>query len=245
MNITENNIVGEIVAQDYRTASVFNASGIDFCCRGNRSLAEVCKTNNIETTKLLNELNLIHEDESNTTDYNSWPIDLLVDYIEKKHHRYVETKISEIKPYLNKIVRVHGAEHPELNEVEALFLDSAGELTKHMKKEELVLFPFVKKMVTTKDNGGELDIPHFKKVENPVEMMKEDHDNEGVRFRKIAELTQNYEPPSDACNTYTVTLALLKEFEADLHLHIHLENNILFPKALALEDELRSLKKTN
>ncbi len=151
------------------------------------------------------------------------------------YHRYVEEKIQEIKSYLGKICKVHGNHHPELFEINELFHACAGELAMHMKKEELILFPFIRKMVKAKLQGTPLDASHFGTVENPINMMKHEHDAEGERFRKIFQLSNSYTPPQDACNTYKVTFALLKEFEEDLHLHIHLENNILFPKAVEME----------
>ena len=220
MNIQENQIIGELVAKDYRTASVFKKYGIDFCCQGNRTINDACEAKKIDDKLVVSDLNaLIQSNSENTTDYKSWPIDLLADYIEKKHHRYVEEKTSEIKPYLDKICRVHGERHPELFEINGHFNATAGELAKHMKKEELIVFPRVRKMVQAKQENAE-------------------HTTEGDRFRKIETLSNNYTPPEDACNTYRVTIALLKEFEQDLHLHIHLENNILFPKAIELEKEL-------
>lgn len=238
MSITEKSIIGELVVQDYRTASVFKNHGIDFCCNGNRTIEEACDKKKADTAKLIEELEQAIVSENNSsTDYSSWPLDLLADYVEKKHHRYVETKIQEIKPFLNKVVKVHGAQHPELAEIEELFNASAGELTMHMKKEELVLFPFIRKMAEAKANGQSIPTPHFGTVQNPINMMHHEHDAEGERFRKISELTNNYTPPTDACNTYRVTFSLLKEFEEDLHLHIHLENNILFPKAIQMEQQ--------
>lgn len=239
MNITEKSNIGELVAQDYRTASVFKNFGIDFCCNGNRSIETACEKKNIEANDLINELKKISlsSNNSNLTDFSSWSLDLLADYIEKKHHRYVESKIGEIKPFLNKIVKVHGEQHPELTEVEKLFNASAGELTMHMKKEELVLFPFIRKMAEAKQTNQPIPSPHFGTVQNPINMMHNEHDTEGERFRKISELTNNYTPPADACNTYRVTFSMLKEFEEDLHLHIHLENNILFPKAVEMEKQ--------
>jgi regulator of cell morphogenesis and NO signaling len=237
MNITEKNIIGELVAHDYRTASVFKNFGIDFCCNGNRSIETACENKNIETNRLIGELKQVlhNSNSSDSIDYSSWPLDLLADYIEKKHHRYVEAKIGEIKPFLNKIVKVHGDKHSELAEVEELFNASAGELAMHMKKEELVLFPFIRKMTEAKHTGQSIPAPHFGTIQNPISMMHHEHDAEGERFRKIAELTNNYTPPTDACNTYRVTFLMLKEFEEDLHLHIHLENNILFPKSIEME----------
>ena len=108
----------------------------------------------------------------------------------------------------------------------------------HMKKEELILFPFIRKMAKAKQENTKLDTPNFGTVQNPIEMMMEEHTTEGDRFRKIETLSNNYTPPEDACNTYRVTFALLNEFEQDLHMHIHLENNILFPRAIELEKQL-------
>jgi regulator of cell morphogenesis and NO signaling len=239
MNFQENNIIGELVAQDYRAAAVFKKYGIDFFCQGNRTIEDACAAKNLDSKLVVTDLNSIdHVSSEGTTDYKSWPIDLLVDYIEKKHHRYVEEKTQEIKPYLDKICRVHGEHHPELFEINEHFTAAAGELATHMKKEELVLFPFVRKMTKAKQENVKPGIPHFGTVGNPIQMMMNEHTTEGERFRKIETLSNNYTPPQDACNTYRVTFALLKEFEQDLHLHIHLENNILFPKAIELEKQL-------
>lgn len=239
MEIKEDQIVGELVAKDYRTASIFKSFGIDFCCKGNRTINEVCENKNIEKTLLLQDLGKATSTTNDVSaDYNSWSIDLLADYIEKKHHRYVEAKTTEIKPYLDKICKVHGAQHPELFEIKEHFNAAAGELTMHMKKEELILFPYIRKMVEAKLDGKKLAEAHFGTVKNPIQMMLQEHEMEGDRFATITTLSNNYTPPADACNTYKVTFALLKEFENDLHLHIHLENNILFPKAISLEKEL-------
>jgi regulator of cell morphogenesis and NO signaling len=239
MKIQENQIIGELVAKDYRTASVFKKYGIDFCCQGNRTINEACEKKNIDSKSVVNDLDtIIQAQGENSTDYKSWPLDLLADYIEKKHHRYVVEKTAEILPYLDKICRVHGERHPELFEINEHFNATAGELAKHMKKEELILFPFVRKLAKAKHEGLKVDSAPFGTIQNPIEAMMQEHSTEGDRFRKIEELSNNYTPPQDACNTYGVTLGLLKEFEQDLHLHIHLENNILFPKAIELEREL-------
>lgn len=241
MTITKERFIGEIVAEDYRTAQIFKKHNIDFCCKGNRSIENVCESQNIESNQLLDELEILQQEASTgAKDYQFWPLDLLADYIEKKHHRYVENRIPEIMPYLEKLCKVHGNRHPELFEITSEFKKSAGELAAHMKKEELILFPFVRKMVEAKQKGEKIALPHFGSVENPVAMMKEEHQTEGERFMHIANLSNNYTPPADACNTYRVTFALLNEFEEDLHLHIHLENNILFPKAIDLEKEFRT-----
>ncbi|HQV36980.1 iron-sulfur cluster repair di-iron protein [Flavobacterium sp.] len=235
----ENQIIGELVAKDYRTASVFKKYSIDFCCQGNRTIQEACDKKNIDSKKVLEDLDTLVQTKSEaTTDYQSWPLDLLADYIEKKHHRYVQDKTLEIQPYLDKICRVHGEHHPELFEIKNEFNASAGELAAHMKKEELILFPFIRKMVKVKQENSNVEAANFGTVKNPIQMMMDEHTVEGNRFRRIEELSNNYTPPQDACNTYRVSFALLKEFEQDLHLHIHLENNILFPKAVEIENDL-------
>ena len=235
----ENQIIGELVAKDYRTASVFKKYSIDFCCQGNRTIQDACDKKNIDSKKVLEDLDTLVQTKSEaTTDYQSWPLDLLADYIEKKHHRYVQDKTLEIQPYLDKICRVHGEHHPELFEIKNEFNASAGELAAHMKKEELILFPFIRKMVKVKQENSNVEAANFGTVKNPIQMMMDEHTVEGNRFRRIEELSNNYTPPQDACNTYRVSFALLKEFEQDLHLHIHLENNILFPKAVEIENDL-------
>ncbi|MEN9447964.1 MAG: hypothetical protein RJA25_1254 [Bacteroidota bacterium] len=242
MSITKETIIGDLVAQDYRVAAIFKKNNIDFCCNGNRSIGEACEKQNISTEQVINELSGIsHQNNAANIDYNSWPLDLLADYIEKKHHRYVEAKIQEIIPYLEKINRVHGGRHPELAEVEQLFKDSAGELTVHMKKEELMLFPAIRKLAQAQLTNTEPSKAPFGSVQNPISAMMHEHDIEGDRFRQISALTNDYSAPEDACNTYRVTFALLKEFEEDLHLHIHLENNILFPKSIALEEQFATV----
>ncbi|NRD24361.1 iron-sulfur cluster repair di-iron protein [Winogradskyella litoriviva] len=230
--------IGQYVADDFRTAAIFSKYKIDFCCNGNRTVEEACNKKGIDSTILLDELNQVLDSKSGESiDYKSWPLDLLTEYIEKKHHRYVEEKIPVLLQFLNKLCLVHGERHPELFKINELFTASAGELASHMKKEELILFPFVKRMVNATLKNEAIQSPQFGTVENPIEMMMEEHDTEGQRFREIAELTDNYNPPADACNTYKVTYAMLEEFEKDLHLHIHLENNILFPKAIKLEQQ--------
>lgn len=238
MENLKNKTIGSFVAEDFRTAAVFSKYRIDFCCKGNRTVTEVCEKQNIDADTLLeNVLQVVQSENNGSIDFNSWPLDLLADYIEKTHHRYVEEKTNVLLPFLDKLCKVHGASHPELFKINELFQGCAGELSQHMKKEELVLFPFIKRMVKTKESDGILSQPSFGTVSNPIAMMMHEHDNEGERFREIAALTDNYNPPADACTTYRVTFAMLKEFEADLHKHIHLENNILFPKAVILEKD--------
>jgi len=236
MDLQKTTLIGDFVAKDFRTAAVFSKYDIDFCCKGQRRLEEVCAKNNINETNLLNELNTVLSTKNDSgIDFNSWPLDLLIDYIEKNHHRFVQEKTPVILQFLDKLCNVHGSNHPELFEIKELFKSSADELAPHMKKEELVLFPFISRMINATNSHGVIGKPHFGTVKKPISAMMEEHDHEGERFRTIATLTNNYTPPEDACNTYKVTYSMLQEFEQDLHKHIHLESNILFPKAKALE----------
>lgn len=234
--------IGEIVADNYRTAQIFKNHKIDFCCKGNRSIGEVAEKNKLDAALLLKEIeNVQNQANDNGIDFQSWPLDLLADYVEKKHHRYVEQQTPILQQYLDKLCRVHGNHHPELFEITDHFNASAGDLAMHMKKEELILFPAVRKMVKAKQTGSQMERPNFGTIHNPIQMMMAEHETEGDRFRLIDSLSNNYTPPADACNTYRVTFSLLEEFEDDLHRHIHIENNILFPKAEAMEKELNMI----
>lgn len=236
METINNKTIGSLVAENFKAATVFQKFGIDFCCKGNRTIGEACETQNLDAKDVEKEvLSVMAKRENAAIDYNSWPIDLLADYIEKTHHRYVTEKIPELNIYLNKLCKVHGARHPELLTIYKHFLASAEELTMHMKKEEDILFPFIREMVKAANSKSELERPFFATVQNPIAMMMMEHDKEGGRFREISKLSNGYTAPEDACTTYKVAYALLKEFEEDLHTHIHLENNILFPKAISLE----------
>ncbi|MAT55722.1 MAG: iron-sulfur cluster repair di-iron protein [Saprospirales bacterium] len=232
MTVNQNQTVGEIVASDYRAASVFRAHGIDFCCRGGRTIQDVCESKNIPVDTLLGELEeAMASKGGEMADYSTWPLDLLVDYIEKRHHRYVAEKSPELLQYLDKLCKVHGERHPELFQIRDEFVQAAGELAAHMKKEELILFPYVRRLATEKAPSA----PPFGTVQNPINMMMHEHTVEGDRFERISRLSNNYTPPADGCTTYRVAFAMLQEFEEDLHMHIHLENNILFPRAIEME----------
>lgn len=238
MNITSETRIGELVAQDYRTALVFKKHKIDFCCQGGRTIKEACEKKELNENQVLEELENIYTAIAPINNFQDFQLDDLVDYIEDNHHQYVSQAIPVIQQYLDKVCKVHGAHRPELFQIHELFSQSAEELSHHMMKEELVLFPFVKRMAQAQRDNEKLELPGYGSVENPIAMMKHEHNTEGERFRKIAEISNDYQPPAEACNTYRVVFALLKEFEEDLHKHIHLENNILFPKAIELEKTL-------
>ncbi|WP_426064081.1 iron-sulfur cluster repair di-iron protein [Flavobacterium sp. DSP2-3-1] len=236
METLEKITIGEYVAKDFRTAAIFSKYGIDFCCKGNRTIEEACEKKGVDTDQLMDQINTVLATKNDSAiDFKTWPLDLLADYIEKTHHRYVEEKTQILLPFLDKLCKVHGANHPELFEINELFIGCAGELAQHMKKEELMLFPFIKKMAKAALNEEQIVKPQFGTVKNPIAMMMQEHETEGDRFVKIAALTNNYTPPADGCSTFRVTYAMLADFEQDLHKHIHLENNILFPSAMLLE----------
>ncbi len=169
-------------------------------------------------------------------DFNAWELDVLIDYIIEVHHSYVIESLPVLSQYAQKVAKVHGESHKVLLEINTLVHEIIEELSVHLKKEEQVLFPYIKQLVAAKAKGKEVGTPHFQTVSNPISMMENDHEKVGAVFKHIAQLTNNYTPPEWACNTFKALYAMLEEFEQDLHQHIHLENNILHPKALALEN---------
>lgn len=228
-----NQTIANIVANDYRTAAVFSKHKIDFCCKGGRPLETVCKDANIDMQEIIGELVAATTDDSvKVMDYQHLPLDLLIDFIEKKFHREIREKTPIMLGYLEKVATVHGKAYNELYEIYRLFVGCANELEAHMQKEEKVLFPYIKQLF-----AKETPEACFPTIQAPIGVMKHEHEAEGDRFRRIAELSSNYTPPQGACNTYKVAYAMLNEFEQDLHLHIHLENNILFPQAIELEKQ--------
>ena len=239
MTINSNTPVGEVVKMNLNTAPVFQANHIDYCCGGSKSISEACSDAGIEPAELIDQLEKITEKTDPDSEFfNSLPLDDLCDYIVKRHHQYVKSNIPFLKASLDKICDVHGENHPELFDLRKLFNGSAGDLTMHMQKEEIMLFPYIAKMAKSEKEGSEISSSVFGSVENPIRMMISEHDTEGRRFDSIAGISNNYEIPGDACMTYKATILRLKDFENDLHRHIHLENNILFPKAIELESQV-------
>lgn len=239
MNTLKERTVGEIVAEDYRTAGVFKKFGLDFCCGGGRPITEACEQKGINVDILLDELEAITTDGDDSHNYKEWSPNLLIDYIEQRHHRFVRDKLPEIEIYAKKVAKVHGSRHEELNEILYEFLMLKDELINHLEKEERLLFPYIKELVRCKENGEKMkQKPSFGTVENPVKMMEDEHDEAGEAMGKIQRLSDNFTPPEDACASYRVLFQNLEGFQNDLHKHVHLENNILFPKALELEKRL-------
>lgn len=240
MEFTKEKSVGSFVAENYRAAGVFQKYNIDFCCRGGISVAEASSMNNLDANVLLKELKeVLTKEDNDSTDFRSWPLDKLADYIVETHHSYIVKSTPVLKQYLDKICEVHGDRHMELFEIRDHFNTATANLEAHMKKEEAMLFPYIHKLMQISNNQSTDTIKQgFGTVQNPVRVMMMEHDAEGERFRTMSQLSNGYTAPEDACRTYQVAFALLNEFESDLHRHIHLENNILFPGAIKLEDEL-------
>jgi regulator of cell morphogenesis and NO signaling len=244
MKISKNSVVGEIVANNYKTSEVFNACKIDFCCNGNRSLKAAADAAGTNLNELMQHIEKVLNAESlGSIDFKSIGLTELIKHILDVHHTFVSKKSIEIVPYLEKIRSVHGENHPELREIEMEFKEAVGELAMHMKKEELILFPYIKKLEKAYNEKLMMATPMFDSVASPIAGMKHEHAVEGNRFAKISKLSNAYTPPEDGCGTYQVAYKLLEEFEKDLHLHIHLENNILFEKALQLESDYHQLMK--
>lgn len=238
MNINENKTVAEVVTENIKASNVFKKHGIDFCCGGGISLEKACAKHKVDYAILEKELVAVDEVPNRTYDYNSWELDFLLDHIVNIHHTYVEQSLPIISQYSEKVANVHGQHHDEVIEINRLFQEAAGDLAAHLKKEELVLFPFIKQLHKADKEGTDLSTANFGTVNNPINVMENEHETVGDIFKTIAKLTNNYTPPEEACNTFRALYASLEEFEQDLHQHIHLENNILHPKALALEKKL-------
>lgn len=238
MRIQKENKIGEVVAVNFHTAKVFESYGLDFCCGGKRSIEEACFAKGVDTVKLLAELERTTENNVTSTRFDTWEADFLADYIINNHHAYVVNAVSTIDHHLQKVVNAHGEKHPEVCGIETIFNELKDELLNHMAKEEKMLFPYIKKMNIALKNTLELPVPPFGTIDNPIKVMESEHENAGLLALKINELSSGYMPPKDACATFRVLYNELKEFEDDLHVHIHLENNILFPKAKILEAKL-------
>ena len=235
--------VGEIARLYPKTMSFFDAAGIDFCCGGKRTLETACIGKKIEPTSFARELNELiaqPDDEIDLKALTSLPLDQLAQHIVEKHHKYVQQQTAELLRLTAKVSRVHGGEHPELLEVYSIFQALATELAGHMKKEELILFPWITRLAAAERGEIAYQQPPFGSLTNPIGMMEQEHDSAGDGLGRIRELTNNYVLPQGGCASYWQMLNYLEEFEKDLHLHIHLENNVLFPSAIKMEAQIQS-----
>jgi regulator of cell morphogenesis and NO signaling len=227
--------IGELVAEDYRVALIFKKHGVDFCCGGKRTVERACRDKDINVGEMESEIFAVQNQAiGGEHKFNDWSPSFLADYIVNVHHSYVNSNLGLITEFANKVAKVHGNQHPENIRIAEIWPEIAAELTTHMKKEELMLFPYIKKM----EGEGKLPKSVFGTVVNPVSMMEAEHESVGDLMKEIQILSNNYTPPATACNTYRVLYAKLKEFQDDLFQHIHLENNILFPKIVKLEAQL-------
>ncbi|MFV0605788.1 MAG: iron-sulfur cluster repair di-iron protein [Niabella sp.] len=235
----EEETVGSIAAKDLRKAEVFKEKGIDFCCGGRKTLQQACEAAGISEEELRQALEAV--DKAPVTpsqDYNKWELDFLADYIVNTHHRYVKESVDNIYAMAVKVTGRHGNQHPELKEVAERIRPFLQELLHHTEKEEQILFPIIKASVAKKrDQSIELKTPPGF-VQQPIAVMQLEHENAGEDLSFFRKVTNNYALPDGACNSYRYLYEKMQEFENDLHQHIHLENNILFPKAIKLDEEL-------
>jgi regulator of cell morphogenesis and NO signaling len=221
--------IGELVANDFRAAAIFKQGGIDFCCGGKMSLEQACAEKNLNLDQFISKLNdLKNEPTAPSQNFKDWDLAFLCDYIVNTHHQYVLKTLPQLVSYTQKIASVHGQNHPELIEIGELFGKINAELLQHLKNEEEVLFPAIKQALKSNSKTAK------ETIVSEIKRMTGEHEFAGGAMDEINKLSNSYFLPVDACNTFSVTYKLLEQFEDDLHIHVHLENNILYPKALTL-----------
>jgi regulator of cell morphogenesis and NO signaling len=232
---TSDRTIGQIVADDYRTAKIFEHHGIDFCCGGNVALAATCAKKGIDLAAITRELERVKsEPVERSQNYLSWEMPFLADYIINAHHTYLKENTGQIAAYAYKIAAVHGAHHPEVIEIAAIFEKIAGDLATHLREEEEVFFPAIKRADAATKAGAGPAPKDLETIRESLGKLGREHEEIGDAIHTIRHLANEYAIPSDVCNTFVVTYQKLKEFEDDLHKHVHLENNILFPKSARL-----------
>lgn len=235
MAIATDKTVGEIAAGNPAAVRVFEKLNIDYCCGGKRPLAEVCREKGLAADQLATELERAAAPPENR-DWSAASLTELADYIVSKHHSYLRQELPALSVRLAKVVEAHGASHGDsLHPLSYTFEGLESELVSHMMKEEMILFPLIRRMEEAERKGGGLPPAHCGSIRNPITVMEYEHDSAATALREMRRLTGDYAAPADACATYHALLNGLQALEADLHVHIHLENNILFPKALAAE----------
>lgn len=231
--------VGEIAAKDLRKAEVFKKYGIDFCCGGKKSLKQACEEKGIDLAEVEAALDQPQATVSQVNDYNRWQPDFLADYIYNQHHRYYYDEAPVVLDLLQKVAGHHGTTHPFLIQLNYLFSQLVPELNTHFIKEERVVFPFIKALVEAKRTGNHELLHSQPSLTEPIQIMESDHEAAGEILEEIKEITDGFTPPASACNSFQLLYKKLSDLYEDMHQHIHLENNILFPKALSIEKELR------
>lgn len=225
--------VGQWVATHPQTSRLFEASRIDYCCGGGKSLEQACRDSELDPQQILAQLHEAVKAAGGelAENWTQTSLTALCDHIEQTHHAYLRTELPRLTTLIAKIVDAHGEAHPELSQVQHEFAALRGELEPHMFKEEQVLFPAIRRL----EQSESPPVFPFGTVANPIRMMEHEHDNAGNGLAHIRELTCDYRAPADACNTYRAALDGLHELELDLHQHIHKENSILFPRAIEHE----------
>ena len=239
--IEPTSFVTDIVTHDYRTADVFRKYNIDFCCGGKWPLETVCQNKNLKTNDVINDLRkVVRQYSSNAAiDFDKWDIDFLADYILNVHHRYLEKALPEIKIQISKFLDGHRKKFPELENLEDIIDRFLKEIPPHMKQEEEIFFPYIKQINHAHKHQESYARLLIRTLRKPLEeVMIKEHETTGSNLNKLRTITNNYSPPEHSCITHKITFAKLKELDVDLVQHIHLESNILFPKAIAMEQEL-------
>jgi len=234
--------LAQIVNSSHKAASVFEKYHLDFCCKGKRSLEQACIEQELAVSQVTGELENIFGNESNTSTihFDKMNLTQLSDYIVQTHHAYVKSEMPQLYAYLEKVSSKHGERDPELYKIFQTFAAVKEEMEGHMKKEELVLFPRIKELQKMSDGENanlQLNIAYLQSL---ITVMEQEHDHAGTLLNDIRIFSNDYTPPQDACTTYRLCFAALKAFELDLHQHVHLENNILFPKAIRMFSELQT-----
>ena len=237
MAIATTNTVGELAVEIPNATREFEKLGIDYCCGGSRTLGEACAEAKISVDEALERLqkSMTAAAPSAGQDWQNQPLADLIGHITSTHHVFVREECPRIEALAAKVASAHDKNHPELLQVQELFAALAEELRVHLMKEEQVLFPYVSRMEESVLSGEPVPPAMFGTVVNPVRMMMQEHDGAGDVLRSLRAVTNDYALPEDACISYRTLYQALEGFEADLHQHIHLENNILFPRAVAME----------
>jgi regulator of cell morphogenesis and NO signaling len=228
--------VKEIALSNPGAKRILEDAGVDYCCGGGKSLHDACAHSGVPAEEILKRLRENREQVGpEDTSWTSAPLGELTRHIVGKHHRYVREAIPRVRALLVKVKGKHGENHPEIAAIESLFLDLGQEMTMHMQKEEMILFPYIETLERSARGDETLEPPFFQTVRNPIHAMMQEHDAAGDLLRALRETSHGYAVPADACMSYRELYESLQAFEADLHTHVHLENNILFPRAVDLE----------
>ena len=236
MNFNDETKVKDIALSNPAARQILEDAGLDYCCGGGKSLHEACLHADVPAEEILNRLREnskhVNPDEANWT---SAPLSDLTRHIRERHHRYVREAIARVQPLLDKVEAKHGKSHSEIADIRRLFAEVAREMIMHMQKEEQILFPYIDALEKANSAHGSVEPPFFQTVRNPIHAMMKEHDAAGELVKQIRKASMEYTAPADACTSYKALYQDLREFEADLHQHVHLENNILFPRSVEME----------